>query len=226
MKKQNLNTFYKTLKSAYQDIDTVQKYEKTRFQNIPGRVFEYVQKRAIRRTINSLQGVSTILDLPCGTGRLTKLLSDKGYKVVGFDISEAMLRYASQRMDDYKLFKLFALGSAENLCIRDSSFDCIISFRFFCHIPSNSRVKILQEMKRVSKRWIIITNAYLTPYTRLRRKLKKIVGLNYGHWRPIRFPYTTTILINELEAVGLRLSKIEWSNKFLSEEAYFILEKI
>jgi ubiquinone/menaquinone biosynthesis C-methylase UbiE len=224
MRGKNLNKSYSKLKTQYQSRDIVRDYEEIRFQNVPGRIFEYFQKKSISNTIDKLEGVSMILDLPCGTGRLTRLLSDKGYKVVGFDISEAMLRYASQRMDDN--CKLFALGSAENLCFKDYSFDCVISFRFFCHLDSDVRVQTLKEMKRVSKRWIIITNAYLTPHTRLRRQFKKTVGLSYGHWRPVRFPYTRDTVNKEIRAAGLKLSKIAWTNRILSEEAYFILEKV
>lgn len=41
-----------------------------------------------------------ILDMGCGTGTLTRLLYDKGYDMVGIDLSEDMLRIAMDKRDE------------------------------------------------------------------------------------------------------------------------------
>ena len=38
-----------------------------------------------------------LLDLGCGTGTLTRLLADRGYDMIGLDISEEMLQIALER---------------------------------------------------------------------------------------------------------------------------------
>ncbi len=43
------------------------------------------------------ENVVSVLDLGCGTGTLTELLSDKGYEMTGVDISEDMLSVASAK---------------------------------------------------------------------------------------------------------------------------------
>ncbi|MCE7736015.1 MAG: class I SAM-dependent methyltransferase [Candidatus Heimdallarchaeota archaeon] len=71
---------------------------------------------------------SRVLDLCCGTGRLSKILCDQGYKVVGLDQSSSMLELA--RM---KLHKEINLGSAkfvEGLAQQfdfEENFDFVIS---------------------------------------------------------------------------------------------------
>lgn len=46
-----------------------------------------------------------VLDLGCGTGRLTELLSDKGYDMTGVDGSQEMLQQALQKeMFQKKIF--------------------------------------------------------------------------------------------------------------------------
>ena len=42
----------------------------------------------------------TVVDLACGTGSVTKILAQKGYDVVGVDMSEDMLTQAFQKVQD------------------------------------------------------------------------------------------------------------------------------
>ncbi len=49
------------------------------------------------KTYNIENGL--VLDLGCGTGRLTELLSDKGYDMTGVDGSQEMLQQALQKRD-------------------------------------------------------------------------------------------------------------------------------
>lgn len=42
----------------------------------------------------------TCVDLACGTGSVTKILAEKGYEVIGVDLSEEMLTEAFQKVQD------------------------------------------------------------------------------------------------------------------------------
>jgi SAM-dependent methyltransferase len=44
-----------------------------------------------------------LLDLCCGTGQLARYFLERGYQVVGIDLSEAMLRYARENTLEYVL---------------------------------------------------------------------------------------------------------------------------
>ena len=68
-----------------------------------------------------------MLELACGTGSITKLLSDKGYDMIGVDISEEMLNIARGKCDESVLllnqdmteFELF--GTVDVImCLLDS----------------------------------------------------------------------------------------------------------
>ncbi len=48
------------------------------------------------------RGIRTVLDLACGTGRLSWLLARRGYEVIGVDQSCDMLAVAMSRMDEEK----------------------------------------------------------------------------------------------------------------------------
>lgn len=71
--------------------------------NIYGAIFE-LQVGYFDKIINRIKPqfditrYESILDVGCGTGALSKLLSDKGLKVTGTDPSTGMLSQASKRL--------------------------------------------------------------------------------------------------------------------------------
>ena len=80
-----------------------------------------------RKLIREVQKVphSTILDLACGTGTLTRKLGWlDGAQVTGLDPSESMLRVAKSRTPDGQDI-IFQKGYAESLPLTDNSFQVI-----------------------------------------------------------------------------------------------------
>lgn len=112
--------------------------------------------KTIQRALTVADGVGSVLDLPCGTGRFTGLLAQSGYRVVGSDISQEMMLVAMSRAGQQKDLYGFVRADAERLPHADGSFDCVMSIRFLFHIDPATRVRILREMGRVSRRWVIL----------------------------------------------------------------------
>lgn len=54
---------------------------------------DFIEKLFSRAKI----GVHTVLDLACGTGTMTKLFTERGYELIGVDISEEMLMEAREK---------------------------------------------------------------------------------------------------------------------------------
>lgn len=97
---------------------------------------------------------SHILEVGCGTGRVSFGLMSLGYHhMVGLDLSEQMLAEA-QRFNDENHFNLsLILGDATALPFEDSIFDgAIFAFNGLMQIPGKeNRVKALCEINRVIK---------------------------------------------------------------------------
>lgn len=72
------------------------------------------------------KGPNTALDLACGTGNFTFLLAEKGYRAVGVDNSEGMLRVARQKAKKRRLPVPFLLQDATQLSFKPS-FDLVVS---------------------------------------------------------------------------------------------------
>ncbi len=117
---------------------------------------------AIQKALSHATGVRTILDLPCGTGRFTGALARDGYEIVGSDISLEMLQKAAalehgnQGNGEQQTIRGYVQANAEHLPLRDASLDCVVCIRFMMHVDPATRVRMLREFARVSRRWVVV----------------------------------------------------------------------
>jgi len=133
--------------------------------------------KTILAALAQTEGVGTILDLPCGTGRFTDRLVECGYQVIGSDISLEMMQQANRRIGPMKGLLGFVRADAEHLPLPDSSVDCIMSIRFLFHVDPVTRVRMLKDMGRVSRRWLILDYRHKYSYRYAMYRLRRLVGL-------------------------------------------------
>jgi SAM-dependent methyltransferase len=88
-----------------------------------------------------------VLDVGCGTGRTTAPLTERGFDVVGIDISERMIERARTLLPDVE----FRVGDVTDLDFDDDEFD----YALFAHNgldyvhPARERRRALRELRRV-----------------------------------------------------------------------------
>ncbi len=148
---------YEYKREFYRSAQVAEDYDFHRFSS-PERQKRNVRKwAAIRKALALTSGVHTILDLPCGTGRFTGALAREGYEVVGSDISLEMLIKAASIPDGKQAsIRGYVQANAEHLPLRDDSLDCVVCIRFMMHVDPATRVRMLREFRRVSRRWVVI----------------------------------------------------------------------
>ncbi len=89
-----------------------------------------------------------VLDVACGTGRLTRKLAEVNQSVHGIDLSEGMLKEAVNRTSESMNVKVnYARGRAERLPFAEESFDAITCSGAIYFFPDLNRV--LGEIKRL-----------------------------------------------------------------------------
>lgn len=93
-----------------------------------------------------LSSDSTVLDLNCGTGLVSRAMSPMVKKVVGTDISRHLIQFAKAKPLENTSYEI---AEASVLPFEDSSFDVVFSRLSFNHLMN--RAEVLQEMKRVCK---------------------------------------------------------------------------
>ena len=137
------------MKSAYQSEAVAQSYNLQRFSGLKGRMTDYLEKKAFRKALAHCPKEGLFLDVPCGTGRFTRVLAREGYNVIGADISLAMLRQAHLGSTDMG-YVGFICCDAEHLPFKDKVISSISSIRFLNHLNESARCDVLKEFERVT----------------------------------------------------------------------------
>ena len=162
-------------KQHYQDKAIADTYDDQRFRGWRGRIVHRAESTLLKHTLdNHFQPIGTVLDLPCGTGRMLNVYRKGGFMVTGCDISEEMLAHSRRRFEDDQCFR-FQTANAEALPFEDNAFDYLVSFRFVPHLPRKIRRKVLAEMVRVTRRTLAVNFYfnYPTPVLLMNQLLRR-----------------------------------------------------
>ena len=92
-----------------------------------------------------------ILDVATGTGALAFELAKLGHDVTGIDLSPEMLNQAIKKLSP-KLKLQFQVADGTKLPFKDESFDATTISWGIHDIPYEIGIKVLKEMKRVTKK--------------------------------------------------------------------------
>lgn len=123
-------------------------YDATRWKG-KGKFIDALQKKLLYRILGeeNITVGNSILDIGAGTGRFVLPLREAGYAMYGIDISERMIKIAKSKAKSEILNLITA--NAKAIPFKDSTFNCVISYRTLIHIPAYKG--IFMEISRVLK---------------------------------------------------------------------------
>lgn len=150
---------------------------KADYQNKLHRKWSDKRERALlSRYFARIGKVATILDLPCGHGRLSDFLRGHCDTLVEADWSFTMvsLNKNDHGTDRRRYFR----ASALEIPLPDRSVDVVVSFRLSHHLESQElRERHLQELFRVARKHVVVTWFSATSLKNMLRQLRvKIAG--------------------------------------------------
>ncbi len=138
---------------ALPPMDTAARYEKA------GKAKAYKDRNPARteRELALLASVwpgvagESVLDAPCGAGRLTPFLRARGHRVARADGAFAMLEQANDAAGGAPAAQAHALA----LPFADRAFDGVVQFRFLHHLPPAAQKEAVAEACRTAKRFFV-----------------------------------------------------------------------
>lgn len=177
--------------------------------------FEHRRYKPLRRILfDGLEG--TLLDAGVGTGRNFPFYPS-GSRVVGIDLSKAMLDRARRRRDRLGTAVELRQMNVMETDFADDTFDGIVATFLFCVLAAEHQRPALEELRRICRpRGTIRILEYSTSAQPLRRFIMKL-------WAPwVRFAYGAEFDRNTeqyLDAAGLEMME----RKFLYKDIIKLL---
>ena len=210
--------------TSWKSRTVAEEYDGRRFTSLGGRLFDKAEKRAIATCLDAAEQVMPIrqmIDLACGTGRISEFLSTRGYQLTCGDISEEMLRVAKARLESAGAGNaVFVLLDIYKIDQPDASFDCVSAFRLFQHLTSEQRAKALREMARISRRFVLVNVMHTSKYYEAVRTLRRVLG-RYA----TRYTSSQVETDQELRYAGLSVVKSIFTQPGFNGNRVLLLEK-
>jgi len=92
-----------------------------------------------------------LLDIGCGSGRMTEFMAEDFYETIGIDISREMINQARERLEDITNVK-FIESDGENIPLPNESIGMAFSYLVFQHMKTREMVESnFREVYRILK---------------------------------------------------------------------------
>jgi len=116
---------------------------------------------------------ASVLDAPCGAGRLTRDLALKGYQLTAADLGAVMVSTTCKLLASEGLDIASDVADVENMPYKNNQFDAVVCFRLFHHYPdSESRASLVNELCRVSNDHVLISYNTSFSFSALKNKIR------------------------------------------------------
>lgn len=122
-------------------------YHQRRYETAYGRLFREIHHEVLREALQVLPRHARVLEVACGTGHTSRLLSDMGFAVTATDLTIDMMRHAQS---GYRgRYPKFVVANAFRLPFLAEAFDAVVSTRFLHLFDMAEQKFLLREMLRV-----------------------------------------------------------------------------
>lgn len=162
-----------------------------------------------------------ILDLPCGTGIFADVVVPLNSKSLSSDISIEMMEIARKAYKGEQ-FLGFTQSDITQIPIRDLSVSCTVVIGFMHRVSPKIRMKVMDELSRVSKKYIIVSYSIDSLFQTLKKKVIYRIFKNIkaapspSKFEDIRLSFATT---------DFKIKKVYKPFPFLSSDIIFLLER-
>lgn len=153
----------------------------------------------IANAMKMTDNVKTVLDAPCGVGRASIWFAQQGLDVTAIDLGQAALALAAQLAAKADVQIRFESQDLFSLPYKARAYDATLCFRLLHHFESPAlRSRLIGEICRVSKRYVLISRMTPISITSIRRRLRYLLT-----GKPIKqYPVSARELTAEMRQHG------------------------
>jgi SAM-dependent methyltransferase len=142
----------------YQDLEEARRYNEAYQRERMKRWSTGREAELLHRLLSSQPRSATLLDLPCGGGRLSPILSEYSDQMIEADIGFGQLLYGREHYRGAPESRLWMTASAFHIPLRAGSVDGVVCCRLSHHLPTVAeRERLVSELLRVARRFVILT---------------------------------------------------------------------
>lgn len=178
--------------------------------------------RLIQRHIRSQPPCRTILDIPCGGGRLSGAIARAAPDAVILeaDVGLGQVQYArNHRLEGAR--QAFMTASGFHIPIRNRGVDAVVCCRLFHHLPAQAeQERLLSELLRVASEFVILT---FFDYYSVKNALRRIRAPFNG--KPPKITIKPEWLREKARAHGAEIIAMPHLFYFFSGHRYALLRK-
>ncbi|MGH8249313.1 MAG: methyltransferase domain-containing protein [Steroidobacteraceae bacterium] len=206
--------------SEFQDFETAAAYNRKHRWQLPKLLGTRREFQLLRRHFGRLGRSRSVLELPCGGGRLTPAFAGFSDLVIEADIGIGQILYGRSAAS-IATPRIWMTASAFHIPLRDDSVDGTVCVRLSHHLPTpEERTRLFRELLRVSRRFVIVTYFdYQSPINivkRLRGPFSR---------KPAKVTMTTAEVAGLARAHGARLVAAPMLAWFGSGHRYALIVK-
>ncbi len=177
----------------------------------------------IKRLLADIPAGASVLDLPCGAGRLLPFLAASGYRVFAADSSVHMIARARELAENRALANNveFSVGDVLNTSFGDNTFDAVVCNRLFHHFfEPEVRIAALRELGRISRGPIVLSffcsQSVSSAIFLFRNRFRRLPATD-------RVPISFRAMAADIAAAGLQVERRMATKPLLGKQCYLKL---
>lgn len=157
----------------------------------------------LARVLDRIPAPETVLDAPCGAGRIAKELLARGARVRAADLAPAMRDHAREAIGaDPRCLGVEPLDLEAPVPADAPTHGLVLCFRFLHHLPdAATRARVLASLAARSSRHVLVSFHHPASVHHLARGLRRLLTGRRGD----RHAMTLRRLVSEAAPFGLRL---------------------
>lgn len=141
----------------YQQVEAATEYNTKYERHLLKRWSTRREYQLLHRLLAAQPRSGTLLELPCGGGRLSAAMVPHADLMIEADVALGQLQYGRDHSRS-ETPQLWLTASALRIPFRDASVDGVVCIRLCHHLPQpKERERLVAELLRVARRFVILT---------------------------------------------------------------------